>query len=168
MVLGGERFESLPCPIIFILWVAAVLLEEIMMEIQNHYLRLGIAEGLKIKSAIFLEGLQSEYFWCPTQPGSANKETSLFCRGNTTGSDEAESQVIPGSNVKEVEFDTAIRSITFWKSGFTLGDGPLLLYTDPDSAKLLESIQQGHVFLAAVSVDSLTAAVDSHHRKLST
>jgi UBX domain-containing protein 1 len=92
----------------------------------------------------------------------------FFGRGHTLGSDETESQVIPDPNADEDEVDTAVRSIIFWRTGFTIENGPLLLYTDPDSAKLLESIQQGCVSLAMVLTNWLSITVDLHPRKHST
>ncbi len=68
-------------------------------------------------------------------------------RGNTLGSDEAESRVIGDSNADDEEIETAVRNIIFWRTGFTIEGGPLLLYSDPDSAHLLESIQQGYDYL---------------------
>ncbi|KIM31278.1 hypothetical protein M408DRAFT_327539 [Serendipita vermifera MAFF 305830] len=62
-------------------------------------------------------------------------------RGNTLGSDEAESQVV-GDPVADEE-ETAVRNIIFWRTGFTIENGPLLLYSDPVSAQLLQSIQDG-------------------------
>ncbi|PVF97461.1 SEP-domain-containing protein [Serendipita vermifera] len=64
--------------------------------------------------------------------------------GNTLGSDEKESEVIPDPNAASSDAEeTAIRNITFWRTGFTIENGPLLLYDNPESAELLQSIQQG-------------------------
>ncbi|CAG7854867.1 SubName: Full=Related to SHP1-potential regulatory subunit for Glc7p {ECO:0000313/EMBL:CCA75778.1} [Serendipita indica DSM 11827] len=77
----------------------------------------------------------------------ANREpprsSAFFGTGNTLGSDESESQTVPDPNARPDAEDTAIRNITFWRTGFTIQDGPLLLYSDPESAELLEAIQQG-------------------------
>ncbi|KAJ6549109.1 SEP domain-containing protein, partial [Mycena vulgaris] len=35
--------------------------------------------------------------------------------------------------------------VTFWRNGFSFGDGPLLLYDDPQSAAILEAIHSGTV-----------------------
>ncbi|KAJ7186116.1 SEP domain-containing protein [Mycena filopes] len=37
-----------------------------------------------------------------------------------------------------------IRNITFWRDGFTMGDGPLRRYDDPANGKLLAAIHAGH------------------------
>lgn len=63
--------------------------------------------------------------------------------GHTLGSDEAESQVVPDPDANLDDEDTAVRNITFWRTGFTIQDGPLRSYNDPESAQLLELIQQG-------------------------
>jgi len=86
-------------------------------------------------------------------------------QGFTLGSDEVESQVVPDPNAEENEADTAVRSIVFWRTGFTIENGPLLLYTDPDSAKLLESIQQGYFLSSVLSANALTGSLGSHLRK---
>jgi UBX domain-containing protein 1 len=80
----------------------------------------------------------------------ASRETtrpSLFKgSGNTLGSDEKESEVVPDPNAPSADAEeTAIRNIIFWRTGFTIENGPLLLYDNPESAELLQSIQQGYV-----------------------
>ena len=39
--------------------------------------------------------------------------------------------------------ETAVRVITFWRNGFTIEDGPLLSYDNPQNAQLLELINSG-------------------------
>ncbi|KAH8105334.1 SEP domain-containing protein [Cristinia sonorae] len=41
------------------------------------------------------------------------------------------------------EMETAIRSITFWQNGFSIGNGPLMEYSDPSNQKILEEINAG-------------------------
>ena len=36
-----------------------------------------------------------------------------------------------------------VRHVIFWKTGFTIGDEPLLLYVDPQNAQLLDQINKG-------------------------
>ncbi|KAG8817268.1 hypothetical protein FRB91_009479 [Serendipita sp. 411] len=67
----------------------------------------------------------------------------FFGTGTTLGSDEVESQVVSDSNADSESEDTAIRNITFWRTGYTIENGPLLLYDDPQNAELLDSIQRG-------------------------
>ena len=43
----------------------------------------------------------------------------------------------------EREMETAVRVITFWRNGFTIEDGPLLAYDNPQNAQLLELINSG-------------------------
>jgi len=65
--------------------------------------------------------------------------------GNRLGDEETPSTTIPDPNVAAGrELETAIRVITFWKNGFTIEDGPLLTYDNPQNAQLLELINSGH------------------------
>jgi len=65
--------------------------------------------------------------------------------GHRLGDDESPSTIIPDPNVPaEREMETAIRVITFWKNGFTIEDGPLLAFDNPQNAELLELINSGH------------------------
>ncbi|KAG8808900.1 hypothetical protein FRC17_003717 [Serendipita sp. 399] len=63
--------------------------------------------------------------------------------GATLGSDEVESRVVGDPSTEPESEDVAIRNITFWRTGYTIENGPLLLYDDPQSAELLEAIQRG-------------------------
>lgn len=65
--------------------------------------------------------------------------------GHTLGSDESESKAISDQEPNPDTGETAIRNITFWRTGFTIENGPLRLYSDAESAELLESINQGCV-----------------------
>lgn len=38
---------------------------------------------------------------------------------------------------------TAIRTITFWRDGFTIEDGELLRYDDPNNDQLLAQLNSG-------------------------
>lgn len=35
------------------------------------------------------------------------------------------------------------RELTFWKNGFSIGDGPLMAYDDPANEKILDDIKSG-------------------------
>jgi hypothetical protein len=39
--------------------------------------------------------------------------------------------------------NTAIRHITFWRNGFTIENGELLRYDDPNNAQILSQIHSG-------------------------
>ncbi|KAJ7769377.1 hypothetical protein B0H16DRAFT_1715842 [Mycena metata] len=64
--------------------------------------------------------------------------------GHTLGSDEVPSTYIPDPNAPE---DPALvpvhRSLTFWRDGFSIEDGPLMRYDDPADAAVLRAINDG-------------------------
>ena len=66
--------------------------------------------------------------------------------GNTLGSDEIESRVVPDPNAasSSAPTESVVRHITFWRNGFTVGDGPLMDYDVPENAEILRSIEQGY------------------------
>ena len=41
------------------------------------------------------------------------------------------------------EEETQVRRLTFWRNGFSIEDGPLMLYEDPANKELLEAIHSG-------------------------
>ena len=45
------------------------------------------------------------------------------------------------------------REITFWKQGFTVGDGPLHRYDDPRNASVLQELNQGRVPMSILDVE---------------
>lgn len=61
--------------------------------------------------------------------------------GNRLGSDELPSQYIPDPAANQVQ--PTIRHLTFWKDGFSVEDGDLLRYDDPENSELLAQIQAG-------------------------
>ncbi|KAI8905589.1 SEP-domain-containing protein [Gorgonomyces haynaldii] len=61
--------------------------------------------------------------------------------GRKLGSDESPSIPVEG----EDEIETVERELIFWKDGFSLGDGPLMRYDDPQNQKILEIIKSGRV-----------------------
>ncbi|KAG8947005.1 hypothetical protein FRC04_011302 [Tulasnella sp. 424] len=74
---------------------------------------------------------------------------SFWGGGNVLGSDEVPSQFVPDPAVDSAEsagdqMETAVREITFWKTGFTIQDGPLMQYDDPANAEILRSINSGN------------------------
>jgi len=65
--------------------------------------------------------------------------------GNRLGDEETPAAMVPDPNAPaEREMETAVRVITFWRNGFTIEDGPLLSYDNPQNAQLLELINSGH------------------------
>ncbi|KAK6200194.1 uncharacterized protein RJT21DRAFT_121090 [Scheffersomyces amazonensis] len=45
------------------------------------------------------------------------------------------------------------REITFWKQGFTVGDGPLHRYDDPNNASVLSELNRGRVPMSLLDVE---------------
>lgn len=41
------------------------------------------------------------------------------------------------------ELPTAIRRLTFWRDGFSIEDGELMRYDNPEHARILEEINTG-------------------------
>ena len=107
-----------------------------------------------------------------TGGGSAAGGGSLFSgSAHTLGSDETPSTYIPdptsragtggaglGGGVpggfpgtghaqeeSDDEEETAIRTLTFWQDGFSIDDGDLLRYEDPNNAEILAAINSGLV-----------------------
>jgi len=65
--------------------------------------------------------------------------------GHTLGSDEVPSSFVPDPNSPpETEQETAIRYITFWKNGFSIEDGPLMEYDNPENQRILAAINSGN------------------------
>ena len=66
--------------------------------------------------------------------------------GYTLGSDEVPSNYVGDPQQPEAgdgEEETAIRTITFWRNGFSVEDGELLQYDNPENARLLQDINSG-------------------------
>lgn len=67
--------------------------------------------------------------------------------GVTLGSDEIESQLIPDPTAApaagQEEQETAIRNLTFWRDGFSIEDGPLMTYDNPEHQRVLDAINSG-------------------------
>jgi UBX domain-containing protein 1 len=75
-------------------------------------------------------------------PAANNTPHGLFSGGgHTLGSDDVGSTYIPDPNAQETP--TAIRHLTFWRDGFSVEDGPLMRYDDPNNAQILEEINSG-------------------------
>ncbi|KAG8925699.1 hypothetical protein FRC02_009470 [Tulasnella sp. 418] len=67
--------------------------------------------------------------------------------GNTLGSEDIESSYVAdpsASQQDEEEAETAIRELTFWRDGFSIQDGPLMKYDDPENDRILKLINSGN------------------------
>ncbi|KAK7443497.1 protein phosphatase regulator [Stygiomarasmius scandens] len=63
--------------------------------------------------------------------------------GHTLGSDEVESTYIPDPDAPEDDVEPTIRRLTFWRNGFTVEDGDLYRYDDPNNEEILQEIHAG-------------------------
>ncbi|KAG0376552.1 hypothetical protein BGX24_007579 [Mortierella sp. AD032] len=71
--------------------------------------------------------------------GSGNR---LGSEGETSSSAPAPVTPVRSTPSPEV-LETVTRSITFWRNGYSLDDGPLMSYTDPANREFLDAINKG-------------------------
>ena len=79
--------------------------------------------------------------------------------GYTLGSDDVDSTYVPDPDAQGLSSHScfcfctlkrlldappAIRHLTFWRDGFSVEDGPLMRYDDPNNAQILEEINSGY------------------------
>ncbi|KAF9078273.1 hypothetical protein BDP27DRAFT_1309330 [Rhodocollybia butyracea] len=64
--------------------------------------------------------------------------------GHTLGSDEVESAYVPDPTADSTRQEPTIRHLTFWRDGFTVEDGELMRYDDPNNEQVLAEIHSGH------------------------
>jgi len=79
-------------------------------------------------------------------PSAASSSHAFTGGGHVLGSDEVPSSYIPDPNNpgRDPEAEaTAIRNITFWRNGFSVEDGELMRYDDPDHERVLAEINSG-------------------------
>lgn len=75
-------------------------------------------------------------------PAANNTHHNIFSGGGyTLGSDDVESAYIPDPDAQDTP--PAVRHLTFWRDGFSVEDGPLMRYDDPNNAQILEEINSG-------------------------
>ena len=89
---------------------------------------------------------------------SSSKKPSYFQgSGFTLGSDSVASRQVGESLAKstttaeesgEAEGGVVTRELTFWRNGFSIGDGPLMQYDDPAHQAILKDIQSGRAPLS--------------------
>ncbi|KAJ6452677.1 hypothetical protein C8R47DRAFT_1229319 [Mycena vitilis] len=65
--------------------------------------------------------------------------------GHVLGGEGRASAFVPaeGGQPQDDPADPAIRRLTFWRQGFTVEDGPLMRYDDPQHADVLAAIHSG-------------------------
>lgn len=97
-------------------------------------------------------------------PNAEPAHSSAFTGGgHTLGSDDVQSSYIPDPNaasqgkllcsgsltpladcLPEQQMETAVRYLTFWRDGFTVGeDGDLMRYDNPENQRLLQELESG-------------------------
>ncbi|KAF3926675.1 hypothetical protein ABW21_db0202221 [Orbilia brochopaga] len=103
----------------------------------------------------------------PDDDEDAAPRSRFAGRGQTLGSDDVPSQTIEDPNAEaEPELPKVVRNLYFWKDGFSVEDGPLMRYDDPEHQETLRGIEAGRAPLHLMNVrqDQFT---DVHvHRKM--
>lgn len=88
------------------------------------------------------------------QPGSGAGVNKFSGTGFKLGDGENPSQQIPDPSASmRKPLERANREITFWRQGFTVGDGPLNRYDDPANEMVLQQLNQGRVPLSLLDVE---------------
>ncbi|CAN6643916.1 UBX domain-containing protein 1 [Trichomonascus vanleenenianus] len=73
--------------------------------------------------------------------------------GYTLGSDETPSTRIEDEHAQEEDEPTVVsRQLIFWKEGFSVEDGPLYRYDDPNNMQLLNAVNSGSAPLSLLNV----------------
>lgn len=70
--------------------------------------------------------------------------------GHTLGSEDVPSSVVPDPSTSN---NTVIRHITFWRNGFTIENGELMRYDDPNNAQILSQIHAGNAPPSLLNVE---------------
>ncbi|KAF8321105.1 SEP-domain-containing protein [Clavulina sp. PMI_390] len=107
----------------------------------------------------------------PAPPTGGGGWNAFSGGGNTLGSDDVASRRVPDPSAAaaaaarrsrpvpgamaddddedyggedDEEQETASRMLTFWKDGFSVEDGPLMKYDDPENQKILDALNNGN------------------------
>lgn len=86
----------------------------------------------------------------PTEPEPRQSSHAWGNVGHTLGSDEVDSVKV-GEDQDEVG-ETQQRTLTFWREGFSIEDGPLHRYDEPGNRELLQAIQAGRAPMSLFDV----------------
>ncbi|KAF9992557.1 hypothetical protein BGZ79_002922, partial [Entomortierella chlamydospora] len=89
--------------------------------------------------------------------------TQIVCLENSTGNrlgSEGESSSSPApqpqtsvrSTPSPEALETVTRTLTFWRNGYSLEDGPLMSYTDPANREFLDAINRGQAPIRFLNV----------------
>ncbi|KAA8906096.1 hypothetical protein FN846DRAFT_949148 [Sphaerosporella brunnea] len=73
--------------------------------------------------------------------------------GHTLGSDSTPSVTVGSPTAPEPEtLPPVTRTLTFWRNGFSVEDGPLMRYDDPANREILQGIERGRAPLSLMNV----------------
>ncbi|KAF5369677.1 hypothetical protein D9757_014730 [Collybiopsis confluens] len=85
-----------------------------------------------------------KFFQVVGPPPVAESDSRFFTgRDHKLGSDEVKSAHVPDPNAPQSQEAATICHITFWREGFTVGDGKLMRYNDPANQTILGEINAG-------------------------
>ncbi|KAL0574230.1 protein phosphatase regulator [Marasmius crinis-equi] len=76
-------------------------------------------------------------------PEQRARSTVFSGGGHTLGSDEMESSFVPDPDAADNDAEPTIRHLIFWRDGFTVEDGELMRYDDPNNEAVLAEIHSG-------------------------
>ncbi|KAH8556517.1 hypothetical protein BGW37DRAFT_16488 [Umbelopsis sp. PMI_123] len=91
----------------------------------------------------------------PQDEDVPTKPTYFSGSGYTLGSEDEPSIQVGTSNSQPEASDSntpVTRQLTFWRNGFSIGDGPLLRYDDPANEHALNAINSGRAPLSLLDV----------------
>ncbi|TGZ85282.1 SEP-domain-containing protein [Ascodesmis nigricans] len=87
------------------------------------------------------------------QQDSSPRPPRFTGSGRTLGGEGTESMVIPDPNPPAPSATVVDRSLTFWRNGFSVEDGPLYAYDNPNSQQILQAIESGRAPLHLMNVE---------------
>lgn len=87
------------------------------------------------------------------QAPSSDTPSSFTGTGFRLGDLEHSLEVIPDANATTSRPAKVSRQITFWREGFTVGDGPFRRYDDRENFQLLSELKQGRVPVSLLGVE---------------
>jgi UBX domain-containing protein 1 len=91
----------------------------------------------------------------PSEAAAATSNAPRWGSGNTLGGEDMESMAVPDPDAPahgDEGQEPAIRRLTFWRDGFTVDDGDLMRYDDPQNARVLAEIETGRAPPAILNV----------------
>ncbi|KAJ8090377.1 protein phosphatase regulator [Marasmius tenuissimus] len=76
-------------------------------------------------------------------PEQRARNTVFSGGGHTLGSDDVDSSFVPDPDTVDNNAGPTIRHLVFWRDGFTVEDGELMRYDDPNNEAVLAEIHSG-------------------------